>query len=259
MTHSSFDIQGRRALVTGSSRGIGRALARGFVEAGCSVALHGRDVGTLSRAAGELAGIAERTGADVHHTAFDVTDSAAVEAGVAALEAEHGPLDILVNNAGVQYRAPLLEFPDEAWHRVIETNLTSAFLVSRAVARGMVERGRGKIINICSLMAELGRVDIAPYAASKGGLKMLTRGMCADWGASGVQVNAIGPGYFATELTAALVQDEEFDAWLRRRTPAGRWGRPEELVGALLFLASPASDFVNGHTLFVDGGMVAVV
>jgi gluconate 5-dehydrogenase len=259
MTHPGFDIQGRRALVTGSSRGIGRALAQGFVEAGCSVVLHGRDGGALEQAAAELATTAEGTGARVHQAAFDVTDSAAVDAGVAALEAEHGPLDILVNNAGVQYRAPLLEFPDEAWHRVIETNLTSAFLVSRAVARGMVERGRGKIINICSLMAELGRADVAPYAASKGGLKMLTRGMCADWGASGVQVNAIGPGYFQTELTAALVEDEEFDAWLRRRTPAGRWGRPEELVGALLFLASPASDFVNGQIVYVDGGLSAVV
>ncbi len=255
MTHGGFDIRGRRALVTGSSRGIGLALARGLVEAGCSVALHGRDTGTLSRAAAELA----ETGAQVHQVAFDVTDSAAVDAGIAALEAELGPLDILVNNAGVQYRAPLLEFSDEAWHRVIETNLTSAFLVSRAVARGMVERGRGKIINIASLMAKLGRVDVAPYAASKGGLKMLTRGMCADWGASGVQVNAIGPGYFQTELTAALVEDEEFDAWLRRRTPAGRWGRPEELVGALLFLASPAADFVNGQIIYVDGGLSAVV
>ncbi len=255
MSDGVFDIEGRTALVTGSSRGIGLALARGLVEAGCSVALHGRDVDTLERAAAELAG----NGARVHQAAFDVTDSTAVEAGVAALEAELGPLDILVNNAGVQHRAPLLEFPDEAWHRVIETNLTSAFLVSRAVARGMVERGRGKIINIASLMADLGRADIAPYAASKGGLKMLTRGMCADWGPSGVQVNAIGPGYFQTELTAALVADPEFDAWLRKRTPAGRWGRPEELVGALRFLASPASDFVNGQIVYVDGGLSAVV
>ena len=248
-----FDIRGRRALVTGSSRGIGLALATGLVEAGCSVALHGRDEAALEAAAAALAP------ADVHRVAFDVTDPDAVEAGVASVQAELGPLDILVNNAGVQHRAPLLDFPDDAWHRVIETNLTSAFMVGRAVARGMVERGRGKIINVCSVQAELARPGIAPYAASKGGLKMLTQGMCADWGPAGVQVNAIGPGYFDTELTSELVADDEFDAWVRRRTPAARWGRPEELVGAVLFLASPASDFVNGQLLYVDGGLSAVV
>jgi gluconate 5-dehydrogenase len=259
MTPGVFDIRGRTALVTGSTRGIGHALATGLVEAGCSVALHGRDAAALERAAAELAATAERSGARVHHAAFDVTDAAAVEAGVAAVEDALGPLDVLVNNAGMQHRAPLLEFPDDAWHRMIDTNLTSAFLVGRAVARGMVERGRGKIINVCSLMAELARAGVAPYAATKGGLKMLTRGMCAEWGPAGLQVNAIGPGYFATELTAALVEDEEFDAWLRRRTPAGRWGTTDELVGALLFLASPASDFVNGQVLYVDGGLSAVV
>jgi gluconate 5-dehydrogenase len=254
-----FDIRGRSALVTGSSRGIGRALAYGLVEAGCSVALHGRDRHALEDAAAAVADTAERAGGRVHHVAFDVTDPDAVEAGVASVQAELGPLDILVNNAGVQHRAPLLDFPGDAWHRVLETNLTSAFLVGRAVARGMVERGRGKIINVCSLQAELARPGIAPYAASKGGLKMLTRGMCAEWGPSGVQVNAIGPGYFETELTRELVADEQFDEWIRRRTPAARWGRPEELVGALLFLASPASDFVNGQVLYVDGGMSAVL
>jgi len=259
MTAGLFDIRGRVALVTGSSRGIGRALATGLVEAGCSVALHGRDEEALERAAAELAGPAERAGARVHPVAFDVTDGAAVAAGVAATEAELGPLDILVNNAGVQHRAPLLDFPEAEWHRIIETNLTSAFLVGRAVAGGMVERGRGKIVNVASLMSELARAGTAPYAASKGGLKMLTRGMCADWGPAGVQVNAIGPGYFDTELTSALVADPEFDAQLKRRTPAARWGRPEELVGALLFLVSPASDFVNGQILYVDGGMSAVV
>ena len=255
MTHGVFDIRGRTALVTGSSRGIGRALAQGLVEAGCSVALHGRDPETLQQAAAELAG----AGGRVHHVAFDVTDGEAVEAGVAAVEAELGALDILVNNAGVQHRAPLLDFPEAEWHRVLETNLTSAFLVARAVARGMVERGHGKIVNVASLQSELARAGTAPYAASKGGLKMLTRGMCADWGPAGVQVNAIGPGYVDTELTSALVADEEFNAYLRRRTPAARWGRPEELVGALLFLASPASDFVNGQILYVDGGMSAVI
>jgi gluconate 5-dehydrogenase len=254
MTAGVFDIRGRSALVTGSSRGIGLALARGLVEAGCSVALHARDAQALERAASTLSGDGR-----VHHVAFDVTDRAAVDAGVAAVEAELGPLDILVNNAGMQHRAPLLDFPDDAWQRVIETNLTSAFYVGRAVARGMVERGRGKIVNIGSLQSELARAGTAPYAASKGGIKMLTRAMCAEWAPAGVQVNAIGPGYFDTELTSALVQDEQFDAWLRRRTPAARWGRPEELVGTLLYLASPASDFVNGQILYVDGGMSAVL
>jgi gluconate 5-dehydrogenase len=254
MTAGVFDIRGRSALVTGSSRGIGLALAGGLVEAGCSVALHARDAQALERAAATLSGDGR-----VHHVAFDVTDRDAVDAGVAAVEAELGPLDILVNNAGMQHRAPLLDFPDDAWQRVIETNLTSAFYVGRAVARGMVERGRGKIVNIGSLQSELARAGTAPYAASKGGIKMLTRAMCAEWAPAGVQVNAIGPGYFDTELTSALVQDEQFDAWLRRRTPAARWGRPEELVGTLLYLASPASDFVNGQILYVDGGMSAVL
>ena len=252
MTDGRFDIRGRRALVTGSSRGIGLALAGGLVEAGCSVALHARDEQALERAAASLGG-------DVHHVDFDVTDRAAVDAGVAAVEAEIGPLDILVNNAGMQHRAPLLEFPDDAWHQVIETNLTSAFYVGRAVARGMVERGRGKIVNVGSLQSELARAGTGPYAASKGGIKMLTRAMCAEWAPAGVQVNAIGPGYFDTELTSALVQDEEFTAWLKQRTPAARWGRPEELVGTVLYLASPASDFVNGQILYVDGGMSAVL
>jgi gluconate 5-dehydrogenase len=259
MTHTAFDIRGRTALVTGSSRGIGLALAGGLVASGCSVALHARDPQALEQAAAALAPAAERAGGRVHHVSFDVTDRAAVDAGVAAVEAELGPLDILVNNAGMQHRATLLDFPDDAWQRVIDTNLTSAFYVGRAAARGMIERGRGKIVNIGSLQSELARAGTAPYAASKGGIKMLTRAMCAEWAPAGLQVNAIGPGYFDTELTSALVQDEQFDAWLRRRTPAARWGRPEELVGTLLYLASPASDFVNGQILYVDGGMSAVL
>ncbi|MEO8689726.1 MAG: SDR family oxidoreductase [Solirubrobacteraceae bacterium] len=259
MTPGVFDIRGRTALVTGSSRGIGLALAGGLVQAGCTVALHARDPQALERAAAGLAPAAGRAGGRVHHVTFDVTDRAAVDAGVAAVEAELGPLDILVNNAGIQHRALLLDFPDDAWQRVIETNLTSAFLVGRAVARGMVERGRGKIVNIGSLQSQLARAGTSAYAASKGGIKMLTRAMCAEWAPSGLQVNAIGPGYFDTELTSALVNDEAFDAWLRQRTPAARWGRPEELVGTLLYLASPAADFVNGQILYVDGGMSAVL
>jgi len=244
--HPVFDVAGRTALVTGSSRGIGRALAQGLAEAGCDVVLHGRDDAAVARAA---AGLGARS------VAFDVTDAEAVERGAA----EVGPLDILVNNAGIQHREPLLELGAADWQRVLDTNLTSAFLVSRAFARGMVERGSGKIVNVASLQAELARPGIAAYAAAKGGLKMLTQSMCAEWGPAGVQANAIAPGYFATDLTRALVDDERFSEWVRGRTPAGRWGRVDELVGALLFLASPASDYVCGQLLHVDGGMSAVV
>ena len=256
-THPLFDITGRTALVTGSSRGIGFALARGLLEAGATVVLNGRDEAALKAAASELS---DRSGhSPVHTAAFDVTDGPSVAAGIADVEERVGPLDILVNNAGMQLRAPLLEFTDADWHRVLNTNLTSAFLVGREAARGMVERGHGKIINICSLQSEVVRPGIAPYAATKGALKMLTKGMCADWGPSGVQVNGLGPGYIETELTAPLVQDEEFSAWVRRRTPAGRWGRTDDLVGGMLFLASPASDFVSGQILYVDGGMTSVL
>ena len=251
-----FDIAGRTALVTGSSRGIGRELARGLLEAGCTVVLNGRDETALARTHSELGAIA---GGTVLAQAFDVTDSAAVAAGVAAIEDAAGPIDILVNNAGTQVRAPLVDFTDDDWNLLLGTNLTSAFLTSREVARRMVPRGRGKIINICSVQSETVRPGIAPYSATKGGLKQLTKGMCADLGPSGIQVNGLAPGYFETELTAALVADEEFSDWVRRRTPAGRWGKVTELVGALIFLCSPASDFVNGQLLYVDGGMLSVL
>lgn len=252
MSHPLFDISGRRALVTGSSRGIGFALARGLLEAGCTVVLNGRDADRLTEAASELPG-------DVHTAVFDVTDGPSVAAGIADVEDRVGPLHILVNNAGMQLRAPLLEFTDTDWHRILNTNLTSAFLVGREAARRMTERGHGKIVNICSLQSEVVRPGIAPYAATKGALKMLTKGMCADWGQYGVQVNGLGPGYIETELTQPLVEDEEFSAWVRRRTPAGRWGRTEDLVGGVLFLASPAADFVSGQVLYVDGGMTSVL
>jgi gluconate 5-dehydrogenase len=259
MAHPLFDIRGRTALVTGSTRGIGRALARGLLEAGCSVVVHGSDPAGVERAAAGLSPAAEAGDGAVHGVSFDVTNPEAVAAGVARAEELAGPLEALVNNAGVQHRAPLLEFTEEAWRRVLDTNLTGAFLVAREVARGMVGRGRGKIVNVLSLQSELARPGIAPYAASKGGLKMLTKGMCADWGPSGVQVNGLAPGYVETELTRALVEDEAFDEWVRGRTPAGRWGQTEDLVGALLFLVAPASDFVNGQVLYVDGGMSSVV
>jgi gluconate 5-dehydrogenase len=249
-----FDIEGRVALITGSSRGIGRALAQGLLEAGCTVVLNGRDEAVLARTQAELA-----DSGSVFARAFDVTDSAAVATNIAVIEAEVGPIDILVNNAGMQHRAPLVDFTDDDWHRLINTNLTSAFVMGREVARRMTRRGHGKIINICSVQSETVRPGIAPYSATKGGLKLLTKGMCADLGPSGIQVNGLGPGYFATELTEALVADEEFSAWVRGRTPAGRWGRVSDLIGALIFLASPASDFVNGQILYVDGGMLSVL
>lgn len=254
--HQLFDLHGKIALVTGSSRGIGLALATGLAEAGAIVVLNGRDADALERTRNEL----ERdTGAQVHAYGFDVTDSASVGGAATRIEREVGPVEIVVNNTGVQHRAPLLEFGDDDFRRVIDTNLTSAFFVGREFARAMAQRGHGKIVNICSVQSELGRAGITPYAASKGGLKMLTRGMCADLAPLGLQVNGLAPGYFDTELTRALVEDEKFTAWLAARTPAGRWGRTEELVGSLLFLASGASDFVIGQILYVDGGMTAVV
>ena len=246
MSHPVFDISGRTALVTGSSRGIGRALAHGLREAGCDVVVHGRDAAAAARTAAELG---------ARHVAFDVTDAEAVARSVA----EAGPLDILVNNAGLQHRQPLLELSADDWRRVVDADLTGAFLVAREAARGMIERGRGKIVNVASLQAQLARPGISAYAAAKGGLKLLTQGMCAEWGPAGVQANAIGPGYFETDMTRALVEDEAFSAWVRGRTPAGRWGRVEELVGTLLFLVSPAADYVNGQIVYVDGGMTAVV
>jgi gluconate 5-dehydrogenase len=256
MSGSLFDLTGRTVLVTGSSRGIGHALAGGMLEAGATVVLNGRDRVALEAA---YDGFAATYGQRVHRYAFDVTDEAAVDAAVTAIEAEVGPIDVLVNNAGVQHREPLLEVAVEDWERVLRTNLTSAFLVGRAVARGMVARGAGRVVNIASVQADLARPTIAPYTAAKGGLRNLTRAMCAEWGGSGVQVNALAPGYIHTEMTQALVDDPAFDGWVRGRTPADRWGRTADLVGPAVFLASAAAAFVNGQVLFVDGGMTAVV
>ncbi len=250
-----FDIQGRLALVTGSSRGIGRVLATGLARAGATAILHGRDEQRLQATREELSD----QGLSVDSAAFDVTDAESVKSGVEDIVSRLGVPDILVNNAGVQLRGPLADFTIDQWRMVIDTNLTSAFLVSQAVASGMVERGSGKIINIGSIQSQLARPSITPYSASKGGIVMLTRGLCADLAQHGIQANAIAPGYFATELTEALVKDEEFSSWVCSRTPAGRWGDTEDLVGACLFLASDASRFVNGQVLFVDGGMSAVV
>jgi gluconate 5-dehydrogenase len=192
-------------------------------------------------------------------SAFDVTDPAQVTAAVNAIEASLGPIDILVNNAGIQRRAPLDQFNDVDWRELMATNVDSVYYVSKAVAPHMIARGRGKIINIGSVQCEQARPTIAPYTATKGAVKNFTKGMCADWARHGLQINAIGPGYFDTPLNEALVKDATFDEWLRKRTPAGRWGRLEDLYGAAIFLASGASDFVNGHVLYVDGGLLAVI
>lgn len=256
MIHPLFDITGRTALITGSSRGIGRALAEGLAQAGARVILNARHADALADAAVQ---IERSTGGSVHAVPFDVTDPAAVAAGVARIEDTVGPLDICVNNAGMQRRAPFTEFALEDWNALLATNVTSAFLVGREVAKRMKPRGRGKIINIASLQSEVSRPGIAPYAATKGAIKMLTRGMCGDLAGSGICVNAIGPGYFATELTSALVADETFSAWVRGRTPAGRWGQVQDLVGTLIYLASDASTFVNGQVVYVDGGMLSVL
>jgi gluconate 5-dehydrogenase len=252
-----FDISGRVALVTGSSRGIGKALAAGLVEAGATVVLNARGEERLTQTRDELAD--SHPGASIHAVPFDGTDSAEVARGIDAIESEVGPIDILVNNTGMQHRTTFVDFPEDVWNALLSTNLTSAFLVGREVARRMTSRGRGKMINICSVQSMLVRPGIAPYSATKGALAQLTKGMCADLGPAGIQVNAIAPGYFRTELTAPLVEDEAFTSWVEGHTPAGRWGDVEDLIGALRFLSSDGSDFVNGQILYVDGGMTCVL
>jgi gluconate 5-dehydrogenase len=250
-----FDLSGKRALVTGSSSGIGFALARGLAGAGAQVILNGRNEVRLAEAAASL----RDEGLAVNAMSFDVTSPSAVTAAIEKIEREDGPIDILVNNAGMQRRAPLDQFSHEQWQELMKTNVDSVFLVGQAVARFMIERGRGKIVNVCSVQSELGRPSIAAYAASKGAVKMLTKGMAIDWGQHGIQVNGLGPGYFRTELTEALVKDAAFNDWLIARTPSKRWGDVEDLVGAVVFLSSEASNFVNGHILYVDGGVTATL
>jgi len=252
-TLSLFDLSGQRALITGSSRGIGLALARGLAGAGAEIIVNGRDTERLTRAADEL----RASGAAVHKLPFDASDHAAARAAVDRFEAEVGTIDILVNNAGMQHRTPLEDFPADAFETLMRTNISTVFNVGQAVARHMIARGRGKIVNICSVQSLLARPGIAPYTASKGAVANLTKGMATDWARHGLQVNGLAPGYFKTELNAALVADAEFSAWLAKRTPAGRWGEVEELIGACVFLCSAASNFVNGHVLYVDGGITA--
>ena len=250
-----FRLDGRIALVTGSSGGIGLALARALGQAGATLVLNGRNFEKLDTATTWL----RDKGLSVQSRVFDVTDAPAVLHAVAEIESTIGPIDILVNNAGMQRRGALQDFAVEDWHALMRTNLDSVFFVGQAVARHMIARGRGRIINICSVQSELGRPEIAPYAASKGGVKMLTKGMAIDWGPHGINVNGLGPGYFKTELTQKLVADPTFTSWLSARTPCRRWGEVHELGGAVVFLASDASSFVNGHILYVDGGVTATL
>ncbi|MBN2553317.1 MAG: SDR family oxidoreductase [Spirochaetales bacterium] len=253
--HDLFGLEGRVALVTGSSRGLGLVLARGLGGAGATVVLNGRNEQTLQEAVSRL----KEEGLDARGYGFDVTESAQIDGTIGRIEEEVGPIDILVNNAGIQRRGALEDFSEEDWQDILSTNLTAVFLVSRRVVRGMIARGRGKIINIHSLQSEVARVTIAPYCASKGGVKMLTRGMATDWGKHNIQVNGIGPGYFRTEMTRPLAENPEFDRWLRSRTPMARWGDPQELVGTAIFLASDASSFMTGQIVYVDGGVLATI
>ena len=250
-----FDLTGKRALITGSSQGIGFALAKGLAAAGASIVLNGRDKDKLATAAQAF----QAQGIDVLTLSFDATDHGGVRTAIDDFEAQIGAIDILVNNAGMQHRAPLEDFPADAFERLLQTNIASVFHVGQAVARHMIERKSGKIINVASVQTAVARAGIAPYSATKGAVGNLTKGMATDWAKYGLQCNALAPGYFDTPLNAALVGDPVFSAWLEKRTPAGRWGVVEELVGACIFLASAASSFVNGHILYVDGGITATL
>lgn len=252
-----FDLTGRIALVTGSSRGIGRSIAHGLARAGATIVLNGLDADRLEATRADFA--AEYGDDRVVARAFDVTDADAAAEGIAWIEREVGPLRILVNNAGVQHRVPMLDLDVADWERVLKVNLTSAFLVGREAARHMIPRGEGKIINVASVQTDLARPTIAPYTASKGGIRNLTRAMTAEWAAHGIQANAIAPGYIHTEMTQNLVDDEQFNSWILGRTPAHRWGTVDDLAGPAVWLASDASDFVNGQVVFIDGGMTVVV
>lgn len=257
MTTANFDLTGNIALVTGSSRGIGLSLAHGLATAGATVVLNGINE---TRLEATRAALAEEFGAGrIFTRAFDVTDENAIRSGIRSIEDEIGAIGILVNNAGIQHREPLLEVSLDDWERVIRTDLTSAFLVGREVARFMTVRGRGKIINICSVQTDLARPTIGPYTAAKGGLRNLTRAMTAEWAGQGLQINGIAPGYIHTEMTQNLVDDEAFNAWIIGRTPAARWGTSADLIGPAVWLASNSSDFVNGQVIFIDGGMSVVV
>lgn len=250
-----FSLQGRTALVTGSSRGLGRAMAEGLAVAGARIIINGTDPSRVDETVAEF----RAAGHQADAAAFDVTSEEAIKNAFASLDTAGIEVDILVNNAGIQYRKPMIELETADWQRVIDTNLTSAFVIGREAAKRMIPRGYGKIVNIGSLTSELARATVAPYTVAKGGIKMLTRAMAAEWAQHGIQSNAIGPGYMLTDMNQALIDNPEFDAWVKGRTPSRRWGKPEELIGTAVFLSSSASDYVNGQIIYVDGGMLAVL
>jgi gluconate 5-dehydrogenase len=255
MSTALFDLKGRTALITGSARGLGFAIAEGLAAAGAKVIVNGTTQDGADKAVTSL----REKGHAAEAAAFDVTDEKAITSTFARFDAAGTAIDILVNNAGIQLRKPMVELTTPEWQRVIDVNLTSAFVVGREAAKRMIPRGHGKIINIGSLTSALARATVAPYTVAKGGIKMLTQAMAAEWAASGIQANAIGPGYMITDMNQALIDNPTFDAWVKGRTPAKRWGRPDELVGTAVFLASDASAYVNGQIIYVDGGMISVL
>ena len=255
MTNPLFDLTGRTALITGSSRGLGRAMAEGLAAAGASILVNGTDPARVGAAVQEM----RQAGFEANPAAFDVTSEEQVVNAFAGFDASGVTVDILVNNAGIQFRKPMVELATADWQRVIDTNLTSAFVIGREAAKRMIARGHGKIINIGSLTSALARATVAPYTVAKGGIKMLTQAMAAEWAEHGIQANAIGPGYMLTDMNQALIDNPAFDAWVKSRTPSKRWGRPDELIGTAVFLAAPASNYVNGQIIYVDGGMISVL
>lgn len=255
MATNLFDLTGKTALITGSSRGLGRAFAEGLASAGATVILNGMNRERLETAEREMT----QRGYRVEIAAFDVTDEEQVKLAFDEFDNAGTNIDILINNAGVQFRKPMVDLETSDWQRVIDTNLTSAFVVGREAAKRMIKRGYGKVINIGSLTSELARATVAPYTVAKGGVKMLTKAMAAEWGEHGIQANAIGPGYMLTDMNEALTSNPEFDAWVKGRTPARRWGKPEELAGTAIYLSSAASDYVNGQIIYADGGMISVL
>jgi gluconate 5-dehydrogenase len=256
MSTQLFDLNGKNALVTGGTHGLGMAIATGLANAGATIIINDVFPDKLEQAKKEYA----ENGIQVHTYGLDVTDEEAVEKMIPRIESEVGPIDILVNNAGIIKRIPILEMKASEFRQVLDVDLTGPFIMSKAVASGMVKRGHGKIINMCSMMSELGRDTVSAYAAAKGGLKMLTRNMATEWAKFNIQANGIGPGYFATAQTAPIrVDGHPFNDFIIQRTPAGRWGNPEDLAGTAVFLASSASDFVNGQVVYVDGGILATI